>query len=99
MAYRNENLLQLSPLALLLLPAIVWGVRCGARAGLGATLATAVAALSLLGLVLKLLPTFDQRNAPVVALALPAQLGIALALRRLAQVPPRVRIKPARASG
>ena len=54
--------------------------------------------VSILGLVLKLLPGFDQRNAPVIALALPAQLGIAAALRHLAQVP-RVRVNPSRASG
>jgi hypothetical protein len=57
-----------------------------------------VVGLSLLGLMLKLLPAFDQRNCPVLALALPAQLGIALALARMNQVP-LVRASPSRASG
>jgi hypothetical protein len=98
MAYRNENLWQLSPLALLLLPGMVWAARGSRWARGAAAIAAIVAGLSLLGLLLKALPTFHQRNAPVIALALPAQLGIALALRRLAH-PPRVRASPSRASG
>ena len=97
MAYRNENLLQLSPLALLLVPGMVWVVRGTARARVAATVALVVAGLALLGLALKLVPGFDQRNGPVIAMALPAQLGIAAAFRRLAQVP-RVRVSPSRAS-
>jgi hypothetical protein len=83
MAYRNENLLQLNPLALLLLPGIVGGMRGAGRARLARGAALAVAGLALLGLLLKALPWFDQVNGPVIALALPAQLGIAVALRRL----------------
>jgi hypothetical protein len=98
MAYRNENLLQLSPLALLLVPGMVWAVRGTARARVVTTVALVVAGLALLGLALKLAPGFDQRNGPVIAMALPAQLGIAAAFRRLAQVP-RVRVSPSRASG
>jgi hypothetical protein len=84
MAYCNENLLQLNPLALLILPGLAGVVRArlAYRAALG------VAGLSLLGLLLKLLPWFDQVNGPVIALALPAQLGIAAALRRVAYAPP-----------
>jgi len=48
--------------------------------------------------VVKLFPGFDQRNGSVIAMALPAHLGIAAGLRRLAQVP-RVRVSPSRASG
>jgi hypothetical protein len=98
MAYRNENLFQLNPLALVLLPGVVWAVRGSPWARAAATIAGIVAALSLLGLLLKLLPGFDQRNGPVIALALPAQLGMAAAFRHLAQVP-RVRANPSRASG
>jgi hypothetical protein len=98
MAYRNENLLQLSPLALLLLPAMIWSLRGSRWPGAGRVIGLLVAGLSLLGLALKLLPAFDQRNGPVIALALPAQLGIALALARLNQVP-LVRASPSRASG
>ena len=45
-------------------------------------LALVVAGLSLLGLALKLLPGFDQTNGHVIAIALPAHLGIAAGLRR-----------------
>jgi hypothetical protein len=83
MAARNENLLQVNPLALLVVPG-VWRWRDrGRRARLAAAAAAGVAALSVAGLGLKLLPGFDQVNGPIIALALPAQVGIALALRRL----------------
>jgi len=83
MAYRNENLLQLNPIGLLLLPALVGVVR-GSRVGRWAwPAAVSVAGLSVLGLVVKLLPGFDQVNGPVIAMALPAQLGIAAGIRRL----------------
>jgi hypothetical protein len=84
MAYRNENLLQLNPLALLLLPGIVGGMRRRGSARVASAAGLAIGGLALLGLLLKLLPWFDQVNGPVIALALPAQLGIAAALRRLA---------------
>jgi hypothetical protein len=42
-----------------------------------------VAALSVLGLALQALPGLNQVNGPVIALALPAQVGIAAGLRRL----------------
>ncbi|MGH7515715.1 MAG: DUF4105 domain-containing protein [Gemmatimonadales bacterium] len=84
MAYRNENLLQLDPLALALLPAAFAAVRGAGTPPWGWRLAQAVAALSLLGLALKLLPGFDQVNGPIIALAVPVQLGVASALTRLA---------------
>jgi uncharacterized protein DUF4105 len=84
MAYRNENLLQLDPLALALLPAAFAAVRGEGAPPWGRRLAQAVASLSLVGLALKLLPGFEQVNGPIIALALPAQLGVASALTRLA---------------
>jgi hypothetical protein len=81
MAYRNENLFQMNPLALLLavlLPVALW--RGGWARRPAARIAVLLAGLSALGLVLKLLPAFDQVNGPVIALALPAHLGIAFAL-------------------
>jgi hypothetical protein len=83
MAYSNENLLQLNPVALLILPGLPGALR-GARSGrLAYRAAVTVAGLSLLGLLSKAVPWFDQVNGPVIALALPAQLGVAAALRRL----------------
>jgi hypothetical protein len=83
-AYRNENLLQLSPLALplaLLVPALGYGARWAARPAW--LLSAAVAALSLLGFVLQALPGIDQGNGNAIALALPINLAVALAARRL----------------
>jgi hypothetical protein len=83
-AYANENLLQLSPLALplvLLLPALGYGARWAARWSV--RLAVAVAALSALGFVLQALPGVDQRNGMVIALALPVNAALAWAALRL----------------
>jgi uncharacterized protein DUF4105 len=86
MAYRNQNLLQLDPLALALVPAAFSAVRSGTPAW-GVRLARLVVALSLAGLALKLLPAWTQVNGPIIALALPAHLGVAAALTRLASRP------------
>ena len=84
-AHRNENLLQCVPWAVAL---AWWGVgvaRGKAEATRKAALAaTAAAAASALGLVCKVLPWFDQRNAEIIALLLPLWAGMALGLRRLA---------------
>jgi hypothetical protein len=84
-AYRNENILQLSPLALplvVLLPALAYGARWAARPAW--VLAAAVAALSVLGFALQPLPGIDQVNGWVIALALPINLALAWAARRMA---------------
>jgi Domain of unknown function (DUF4105) len=84
-AYRNENLLQLSPLALplvLLAPCVAYGARWAARPAW--LLAAAVAALSVLGFVMQVLPGLDQRNAQIITLALPINLALAWTVRRLA---------------
>ncbi len=98
MAYCNENLLQMNPLALLLVPGIVGAARGTGTSRWATSAAVGVAGLALLGLMLKPLPGFDQVNGPVIAMALPAHLGIAVALRRLAQAP-RALASPSRASG
>ena len=84
-AYRNENLLQLSPFALplvLLVPCVAYGARWAARPA--RLLAMLVAALSVLGFVLQVLPGLDQRNAQMIALALPVNLALAWTVRMLA---------------
>jgi hypothetical protein len=83
MAYCNENLLQVNPLALLLLPAAFSAVRGQTRSAWW--VAVVLVGLSLLGFILQALPGFDQVNGPVIALALTAQLGIAAAVRRLGE--------------
>jgi uncharacterized protein DUF4105 len=83
-AYRNENVLQASLLALPLLWFITRLVFDSRRAKRPAILLAAIiAALSLLELALKLLPAFYQVNGPIIALALPAHLGILAAVRSL----------------
>jgi hypothetical protein len=99
-AYRNENLLQLSPLALplvLLVPCVAYGARWAARPA--RPLAIIVAALSVLGFVLQVLPWLDQRNAQIMALALPVNLALAWTLRMLADrapAAPAAKVKPVR---
>jgi uncharacterized protein DUF4105 len=82
-ARRNENVLQFSVLALvvaiLLIPVLrgkSWPVRT-ARA-----LATAMALLSVAGLLGKVLPSWIQANGQLLALAVPVNLGLAIGLQR-----------------
>jgi hypothetical protein len=87
-AYRNVNLFQLSPLALplaVLVPALALGKRWARRGAV--RLSLVVAALSVLGLLLKVLPWFHQVNGEMVALALPINLAIAWAAWRIAGEP------------
>lgn len=91
-AYANENLFQLSPLApalVVLLPALAFGGRWAARAAV--VLTTVIAGLSMLGFVLQVLPWLDQGNGFLIALAMPVNLALAWAARRLAgSLPARV---------
>ena len=83
-AYRNENLFQLSPLALplvLLVPALALGARWARRPAWWFALAVAIS--SVLGFVLQVLPGLDQANGGIIALALPANLALAWAVRRM----------------
>ncbi|HEU4561321.1 MAG TPA: DUF4105 domain-containing protein [Longimicrobium sp.] len=107
-AWRNENILQLSPLALplvLLVPALGYGARWAHR--WATRLALPMAGLSVLGLVLQILPWFNQGNGDLIALALPVNLAIAWAAwylggahpapREAARIQPPVRKKKAAA--
>ena len=85
-AYRNENLFQanllLLPLALLA-PAAARGAEWARRPAVA--LAALVAAGSVAGLALKVLPAFYQHNAEILALAVPANLGLALGVAAVAR--------------
>ncbi len=77
----NENILQLSPAMLpmvLLAPLALRGRRKLTRIGL--LLAELALVASVLGLVLKILPAMYQPNANIIALALPANAGMAWAM-------------------
>jgi len=80
-SYANENLLQLNLVSLALaavLPAALWrGLR---RRRLALGLAGLTAGLSIVGLVLKVLPSFYQDNFDAIALALPVHLGLLVGL-------------------
>jgi hypothetical protein len=83
MAYRNENLFQLSPLLLglaVLVPLGLAGVHRAAR--WARLLALVLASLSLAGFILQALPGLDQVNGPIIALVLPIHLGMATGLLR-----------------
>jgi hypothetical protein len=84
-AYNNENLLQLNPLAWALLPLLPRSARHPSMHRAGLIVAALVAALSLAGLMLKLLPAFYQVNIEIIALALPIHLGVAAGAWRLAR--------------
>ena len=74
-AYQNENLLQLSPLQLALFPLLVRSTLSSTRRRVW--ISGFLAALSLAGLVLKLIPGFYQVNGEIIGLALPIHLGVA----------------------
>jgi hypothetical protein len=83
--YRNENLLQAN---LLILPLALLAPRLAAGAAWAARpaelLAAAVALLSAAGLALQALPGFSQSNGEIVALMVPANIGLWLGVRALA---------------
>jgi len=79
--YGNENLFQVNPLSLLLAVLAPLAVlRGGGAARAARVMAGAVAGLSVLGLVLKVLPQLYQMNYDILALAVPAHLGFLAAL-------------------
>jgi hypothetical protein len=83
-SYRNENLFHLSPFLLPLVGLLHTAVRGSVRGRrLAFMVATAVAAISLLGFVLKVLPGFVQVNGELIAVALPMNVAIALVAWRL----------------
>jgi hypothetical protein len=80
-AYYNENLLQMNLLALPLLWLL--GRRPTGKLTLGLT--SAIAVISLAGLVLKLLPQFYQVNGSIIAFALPIHAGLAAGVWKVGQ--------------
>lgn len=88
-AHRNENLFHFNPASLalaLLVPATAYRKTWARRAAV--PLAILVAASSLLGLALKLLPPFTQVNAQMIALTLPTHLAVAWTVCRLPRPDP-----------
>jgi hypothetical protein len=79
----NENLLQMNPISLALLPLLPGAIRGRGDPKWRSRLSLGIALLAAAGFAIQALPWFQQVNGPVIALALPAHLGIAAALERL----------------
>lgn len=98
-SYRNENVLQATPLSLILAVMILAHLRSQGRSDVISPLvgkrtlqlAWIIVALSGIGLLMKALPGFDQKNLDIIALLLPTHLGLALALAGGDIVPARFR--------
>ena len=84
---RNENLLQFDPLALALAIVLPLAVARGKAVGAARALSIAVLVIALVGLVMKVLPWFNQVNGEVIALMLPAHVAIAWAMLSLTVAP------------
>lgn len=81
-AWRNENLLLLDPLCLLLVPAWLGSLRRGWRpTRFARCIAYAVAALAVLAFFIKVFPAFAQDNRMWIALLLPVHVALAFVLR------------------
>jgi hypothetical protein len=81
----NENLLHITPLALVLL-ALLPGASGGGRP-LAFVVSATIAGLSLLGLALKLTPFFFQVNGDMIALCLPVHLSLCWSMWQLWKLP------------
>jgi hypothetical protein len=89
-AYRNENVLQASVLGLMLFALMAaWARRGGPAPGGVRTVSLIVAALSLAGVVLQVLPWFAQVNAVALVFFVPANLGMALGAVRAVPAAPK----------
>lgn len=87
-SYSNENVLQATPLSLVLAVMILTQFRLRRRPGVNSSfvrrstlrLAWLIVALSAIGFAMKIIPSFYQENLEIIALLLPVHLGVALAL-------------------
>lgn len=80
---RNENLMHFDPLSIalvVLIPLSIYGSRGVSKA---LRFAGFIALLSLFGFVLQGIPTFDQKNGEIIALALPINLAVWWTVYRL----------------
>jgi hypothetical protein len=94
-SYYNENLLQANELSLIVAVMIFASLRKKTRPSGGVVsaatelIAWIVAALAILGFVIQILPAFYQVNGEIIAMILPAHVGVALALWRRSVWPVR----------
>lgn len=95
-SYRNENLLQMNPLSLLLaglLSGTLWRLRRADRPEPRWTIALSIviATMSVLGFLVQALPGFYQGNGGIIALAMPIHIGVALLLLQMRETGPGTR--------
>jgi hypothetical protein len=79
----NTTLLQLHPLLLVATGAVPFALARGERGPVASVVTALIAAASLLGVVLQLLPATAQRNGIVLAVTVPVHVALWLAVRRL----------------
>lgn len=84
--YRNENVLQVEPLSLILAGFLI-AAAFGKGMAKARLLAVAVAAIAVAGFLMQVFPGFDQPNGQIIGLVLPIQLALALSLRSLTAKP------------
>lgn len=77
--YRNENVLQVEPLSLILAGFLI-AAAFGKATRTARLLAFAVAAMAAAGFLMQVFPGFDQPNGQIIGLVLPIQLGLAVGL-------------------
>lgn len=82
-AYRNENLFQLNPLALALMVTIIVMLFRKEWASRAAMLSIVVGGFAFLGFLLQLYPGFQQANGEVIALFMPANIALAWVLGKM----------------
>ena len=84
-SYRNENILQLNPVSLVVAATLIALLWRKTPSRLAIASGALVAALSIGGFLVQILPGFDQVNGDVIALALPLHLAVAVTLIALAR--------------
>jgi hypothetical protein len=80
---RNENVLQFNPVALALAVVLPLAISKGKTVNAARSISMIVAVIAVVGLVMQVLPWFNQTNGAVIALTLPAHLAVAWAVRAL----------------
>ena len=90
--FGNESLLQTNPVALALAVSAPMAALAGRSSRFASSLARILVGLSLVGLLLNVLPWFDQSTGRIIALLLPIHLAVAWTLKPgMTMTTPRVR--------
>jgi hypothetical protein len=84
---RNENLLQFDPLSILLAVVLPFALLRARAVRDARTLSKVIAGFAILGLVMKVVPIFNQVNGEVIALTLPAHVVVLWAVLALTVEP------------